>query len=200
MKQGNDVEAEQGRHWTEAEAHWRQTRFDISAFNDHVRDLVGNPKLALQHRELWHLELNEPAFPIARLTNVLSFPHSPDWGAMFLTLPARYKNELDLPWATKRRRDHEYIGEGKTVRQMMHSLLNEPIRKPVELMLVDGIGTFVHSGGNNRIGACVLTGRTTVPAHACLFLWPDGDYPGDDIVREAWRSASAAPAVAPGGV
>jgi hypothetical protein len=57
-----------------------------------------------------------------------------DWGAMFHTLPVRYRKGagrlLGVPYCLER----QWIGEGKTVRQMMDSLLNEPIRKAVELM------------------------------------------------------------------
>ena len=69
---------------------------NISITKALIADRVGNPDLkSLQHREVWHLELDEPAFPIARITNL--FPMG--WVERFQTLPIRYKMDLDRPWA-----------------------------------------------------------------------------------------------------
>jgi hypothetical protein len=130
--------------------------------------------LDLQYRDIAYMSLTAADFPIARLWQQ-------DWRDAFLSMIANSEAQPDRPWNA-----NPEISEGKTVRQMITSLLSEPIRRPIELAIYHGVGVFLHVNGYNRVGATLLRGRTVIPARAAIFLWRDGDYPGDGLVRDTW--------------
>ena len=185
------LKAEQARLLLDAETHKLVVRTRLNDFS-----------LKLQHRDIAHLQLSHPQFPLTRLTPPREWVSNEDakkgwgdtfsmkiWGDVFLSRRwERIPGGLDALWGY-------WLGvpeihEGKTTREMLQSLLHEPIRRPIQINLVTGIGAFVMSG-NNRVGACAATVRTTIPARAACFMWTSGDYPGDDAVRADWRFAAA---------
>jgi hypothetical protein len=160
---------------------------------DLLRNYLDDPGLEFYHHDIRPLGLFEPALRIDRIQPMTGAVKRGDplkvFADMFLTLPMRYKMRLDQRWGGHYCHDPE-IHEGKTVAAMIDSLLTVPIRRPIEVSLVAGVGIFVLSG-NNRIGGSVLAGRTTIPARVCVFLWTGSRaYPGDEVARAEWLTAA----------
>jgi hypothetical protein len=165
-----------------------------------VRFLIGDPKLTLQGREISDLELSTRTFTISQIWPEIRRPGG------FVKLLEKWtaKKEMDEPWwlhdeapspppkpdaFSARLRELMAGGEGPTRAEMAWSLMNEPIRKPIELSLCPCAGVvFMHGAGNNRLSASLLRGLPAIPAVACVLLWPAGTAdPGDEAAASLWR-------------
>jgi hypothetical protein len=113
----------------------------------------------LQCRDV-SLGLSSTAFPLSRIWPEMMHPQS------LLTMINYWQaeGEMDFPWHS----DPEISEGGKTKAEMVWSLMNEPIRKPIGLAIVLCVGfAFLDGGtGNNRLSAAMLRGLTTIPATA----------------------------------
>jgi hypothetical protein len=134
----------------------------------------------LQCRDI-NLELSSPAFPLDRIWRHSFHPQ------IMLTKIKYWEQEgtLNEPWHPV-----PAISEGKSRAEMIWSLFNEPIRRPVGLALVPSVGlAYLNVPGNNRFSAAILRGLPTIPAVATAVWWPTGSTePSDDEVKSVWFS------------
>lgn len=165
--------------WTE-----ERREKDLAVAKGLISDAIGADPGALLHKDISHLALEDPSFPIDRI--LLQRPGA----RMFRGQNADHgrpkdRRRMNSVWGGRLGFE---VSEGKSIAEMIDSLLHEEIRKPVALALVAGFGPFLCHGGNNRIGATALRGRTVIPATCSVAMWVSGEPPpSDDAVIEAWQ-------------